>query len=189
MPDPTMNPTAPRLPSLSTLFWNDSLFKGATRLGAFGIVVALGIRWATQPMPNADPAIDLSFELAMGERVPPIALAISALALLVAVWRYLQVRKVFTQGLPVQGTLAGLQVDAWQTSANIDQSHGRRSTKRYSHYATLRYTVGGTEHTVRQKLPNSAFTFGLREGGPVDLMVLESAPDKPLICAVYLPRR
>lgn len=184
-----MNPASPDLPGLRTLYWNDAVFKQATFTAAFGIVVALGIWWASQPMPNADPSIDLSFELGMAKRVPPVALGISALALIVAAWRYLWVRKVFTEGLLIQGILAELRVDTWQTSANMDQSHGKRSSRRQSHYATLRYTVAGAERTVRQKLPSAAFTFGLKEGGPVDLMVLESSPEQPLIRAVYLRRR
>lgn len=124
----------------------------------------------------------------MAERVPPVALAVAALALVVAVWRYFRVKKIFTEGALIRGTVVELKTDTWQTSANVDQSHGMKKRTERSYYATLRYTAQGAERTVRQKLPNSGFAFGLKQDGPVDLMVLDSIPDKPLIRAVYLGR-
>ncbi len=177
-----MNSTPPSIPSVSSLFWNDFPFKRAVSVCGFAVMVAVGFWWLSQPMPNAVVPVDVSFE----KRVPPVALAVSALALLVAVWRYLRVRKFFTRGSVIHGTVEELKTDTWQTTANVDQSHGTKYRTERSYHITLRYTAMGAERTVRQKLPNSGFTFGLKQGGEVELMVLDSLPDKPLIRAVYL---
>lgn len=125
----------------------------------------------------------------MSEKIPPIALAVAALALVAAVWRYARVRKVFTEGALIQGKVVELKTDIWETTANRDQSRGINKETRRSYYITFLYKVLGTEHTVRQKLPHSGSTYGLKQGGEVDLMVLDSHPNKPFIRAVYLWRR
>lgn len=181
-----MTTHAPAVPDLLLLRANDAWFKRAVNLAGFGVMVAVGFWWFGRPMENVPPSVDLSFETAMAEVIPPVALTVSALALAVAVLRYFHVRKVFTRGKSIRGVVEDLKTEAWTTSANVDQSHGMKSVTRRSHYATVRYTVWGRERKVRVKLPNSGFTFGLQKNGEVDLMVLESQPDKPLIRAVYL---
>ena len=182
-----MNSAPPAIPTLSMLFWNDRIFHRAVYFAGFALMVAVGFWWVSRPMPNAPPpSVDLSFEKAMAERIPPVALAVAALALLVAGLRYLRVRKVFTEGSLIRGTVQELKSESFQTTANVDQSHGTKYRTVHSYYITLRYTAQGVERTVRQKLPNSGFTFGLREGGEVELMVLDSKPDRPYIRAVYL---
>ena len=171
------------------LFWNDSPFKRAVNVAGFAVMVAAGFWWFGRPMPNVPPSVDLTFEHAMAERIPPVALGAAALALIVAVWRWQRVRKIFTEGAVVKGTVVELKTDTWQTSANVDQSHGMKKETRRSHYITFRYTVRGEERTLRRQMPNSGFTFGLKQDGPVDLMVHDSMPDKPLIRAVYLGRQ
>ena len=76
--------------------------------------------------------------------------------------------------------------ETWQTSANVDQSHGSRKKTMRSYYATIRYTIRGTERTLRQKLFHAGDTYGLEKGGEVELMLLDSPPGKPLIRAVFL---
>lgn len=184
-----MNSANPSTPSLQSLYWNDVIFKRMVNTCGFAVIVAAGITWASQPMPNAPPPESISFDPAALDIVPPIALGVAAVALMIAVWRYLQVQKFFTQGKVVRGTVEELKTETWRTTANVDQSHGIKYKTMHSHYITLRYTMHGKERSVRQKLPNSGFTFGLQQGGEVDLMVLDSMPDKPLIRAVYLGRR
>ena len=179
-----MNSTPVKVPGLRSLFWNDVFFKRAVHLGGFGLMVAAGFWWLSQPVPNAPVPVDVSLE----KKVPPIALGVAALGLLLAAWRFLRVKKVFTEGTLIRGVVEDLNVETWQTSANVDQSHGSRSRTERSYYATLRYTALGVERTVRQKLPNSGFTFGLMKGGEVELMVLDSQPEKPFIRPVYLGR-
>lgn len=176
------------LPSLRSLFWNDALFRLAVTVAGFGLMVAVGFWWVTQPQPNVAVVIDRSFEEAVGKVVPPVALAVAAVALILAAWRWRYVRKIFTEGAVVPGKVVKLKCNKWQTSANVDQSHGSKTETRYSYYITFSYTVKGEERTLTRKLPNSGFVFGIREGGPVELMVHESRPDKPLIRPVYLRR-
>ena len=172
------------LPSLRSLYWNDALFRRAVKTAGFAVFVAVGVWWATQP--NVAVVIDRSFEDAAGKVAPPVALAVSALALILAAWRWQYVRKIFTEGAAVPGKVVKLKCDKWQTSANVDQSHGSKMETRYSYSITFSYIVKGEERTLTRKLPNSGFVFGLKEGGPVELMVHDSRPDKPLIRPVYL---
>lgn len=183
-----MNSATPSIPSARSLYRSDFIFKRAVNTCGFAVIVAAGFIWASQPIPNAPPSVDLSFEAAMAKWVPPVAFAVAALALIVAVWRYLRVRKVFVQGAVIRGTVEELKTDIWKTTANVDQSHGTKYRTMRSYYATIRYTAQGAERVVRQKLPNSGFVFGLTQGAAVDLMVLDSMPDRPLIRAVYLGR-
>lgn len=187
-----MNSNSPSVPGLDSLYWNDFLFGFCLKVCGFGIVVAAGFWWLGQPMPNAQAMAGKSFEALMSEKVPPIALAVAGLALLVAAWRFLRVRKIFTEGEIILGTVEELKTETWQSSANVDQSHGSKTTTRRSHYATIRYTIRSTERTKRWKLFHSGDSYGLKKGGQAELMVLDSSSNKPLIRAVYLtqfPRR
>lgn len=187
-----MNPNAPAVPSLGSLYWNDSLFGFGLKVCGFGIVVAAGFWWLGQPMPNAQPLAGNTFEATVAAKVPPIALGVAGLALFVAVWRYLRVRKIFVEGEIIHGTVEELKTETWQSSANVDQSHGSKSTTRRSNYATIRYQIRGIERTSQWKLCHSGDTYGLKKGGQAELMMLDGSSGKPLIRAVYLtefPRR
>lgn len=187
-----MNPNAPAVPSLGSLYWNDSLFGFGLKVCGFGIVVAAGFWWLGQPMTNAQPLAGNTFEATVAAKVPPIALGVAGLALFVAVWRYLRVRKIFVEGEIIHGTVEELKTETWQSSANVDQSHGSKSTTRRSNYATIRYQIRGIERTSRWKLCHSGDTYGLKKGGQAELMMLDGSSGKPLIRAVYLtefPRR
>ncbi|MEQ1841017.1 MAG: hypothetical protein ABL994_11440, partial [Verrucomicrobiales bacterium] len=187
-----MNSNSPSVPGPGSLYWNDFLFGFCLKVCGFGIVVAAGFWWLGQPMPNAQPMAGKSFEALMSGKVPPIALAVAGLALLVAAWRYLRVRKIFTEGEIILGTVEELKTETWQSSANVDQSHSSKTTTRRSHYVTIRYTIRGTERTKRWKLFHSGDSYGLKKGGQAELMVLDESSNKPLIRAVYLtqfPRR
>jgi len=187
-----MNSNSPSIPGPGSLYWNDFLFGFCLKACGFGIVVAAGFWWLGQPMPNAQPMAGKSFEASMSEKVPPIALAVAGLALLMAVWRYLRVRRIFTEGEIILGTVEELKTETWQSSANVNQSYGSKTTTRRSHYATIRYAIRGIERTKRWKLFHSGDSYGLKKGGQAELMVLDASSDKPLIRAVYLtqfPRR
>lgn len=177
------------LPTFRTMFWNDGIFKRAVNAAGFALMWAVGIWWVTRPIPNPAVQLDRGFEEDVGAVVPPIAAAICAVAVIIAIWRWFYVRKMFTEGTVVQGKILKLKCEKWQTSANVDQSHGSKSETRYSYYMAFSYTVNGQERTLQRKLPSSGFSFGLHEGGPVELVVHESKPDKPLIRPLYLNRR
>jgi hypothetical protein len=174
------------VPGLLSLQANDLFFKRAMNICGFGVIVAVGFWWFGRPMPGVPPSVDLSFEIEMARVIPPIALGVSLVSLLLAAVRYLRVRKVFTEGVVVRGVVEELKTDTWQTSANMDQSYRKKTSTQRSYYATIRYAVRGPEQKVRLKLPSAGFTFGLQKDGEVELMVLESQPEKPLIRAVYL---
>lgn len=184
-----MHPNAdPAVPPLRTLYWNDPFFQKAVSAGGFGLFVAALTWWFTRSMPNAGPTVTVGPEAALFAQAPPYALGVAALALIIAAWRYLWVRSVFTRGETVTGTVVELVTDVWESTANRDQSHGTNKITNRSHFATIRYDLGGDERTVRLRLPHSAANYGMKQGGPVDLQILESAPGKPFVRAVYLER-
>lgn len=66
-------------------------------------------------------------------------------------------------------------------------STGQTSSPR-SHYVTLRYEVQGFEPKTHIKLFHSPSIYGIKKEAEIDLFVLDSAPHKPFIRAVYLGR-
>lgn len=182
-----MKPTpAPALPSLSTLYWNDRAFGRWVKAFGFSLVVAGGMWWATRPVPGALVTENTAFDAELGKAVPPIALAVAVLALVLLVWRYLVVKKTFTQGTIVKGVVEDIEV--YSREQDADRTHGQKRSYVRTYWATLVYNFAGKERRVKVRLPNSGFTFGLAKGHETDLVVLESRPDKPLIRSVYLKR-
>jgi hypothetical protein len=179
-------PALPFLPSLSTLYWNDRAFGRWAKAFCFSLVVAAGMWWATRPMPNAIVTENTAFDAEVGKMVPPIAIAVAVVALVLLILRYLVVKKTFTQGTVIKGLVEDIEVYSREQDTDRSPGQGRSYVRTY--WATLVYTFGGKERRVTLKLPNSGFTFGLMKGGETDLVVLESRPDKPLIRSVYQKR-
>lgn len=182
----SINAAPHSIPSPKSLYRADLIIRRAVSTFGFMLVVAAGVRWATQPARAGNAPIDLSMDAALGDWVPVGALVVAVLAALVALQRYLWVKKVFTQGIVVRATIEDLKVHAWQTDSK--SVAGGKTAPRYSYWATLRYAVHGVEQTKELRLPNSGFTYGLAKGGQTDLIVLEWSPNRPLIRAVYLGR-
>lgn len=175
------------VPSLKSLFAQDFIFGRAVRTGVFLVVVAVGVRWATEPSRAAVTPVDLSMEKALGDWIPPIALTLAALGPVIAVSRYRWVKKVFTEGITVKATVEDLEVYSW-SPGTIEGSSVKKAS-RHAYYVKLRYAVHGVERTIERKLPNSGYTYGLVKGQETELMVLDSSPDRPLIRSVYLGKR
>lgn len=182
-----MNSTPPTIPGLKSLYWNDAAIRRSANAFGFGLIIAAGMKWASQPVDTGLPPIDNSANLEFAKWVILGGLVLSALGGLILLWRYLWVRKVFTQGITLKGMVENIEVHSW--SQESSSSSSSKSVTRYSYYATLRYDMQGKERKVRLKLPNSGFTFGLAKGKETDLVVLDSAPEKPFIRAVYLGSR
>ena len=189
IPTVSSHPTTdPSVPPLRTLYWNDPIFRKAVSACSFALFVSAGIWWYVRPMPNADPAVVSGPEMALMMKAPPYLLGFAGLAFLAAAWRYFWVKSVFTDGETIQGTVVELTTDTWESTANRDQSHGTNKITNRTYHATVRYTVGGEERTVRLRLPHAASNYGMKQGGPVELMVSDSSPGSPLVRAVYLER-
>jgi hypothetical protein len=119
-------------------------------------------------------------------------LALTAVAWGVLARRYVLVRKILSQGTPIKGK--AVVVDRYDTNSHSDSDTApMQFTPTYVYYVTLRYVVEGVERKVRLRLPYSPGTYGIKEEGEVELLVLAEAPRKPLIREVYLggiaPRR
>jgi hypothetical protein len=105
-------------------------------------------------------------------------------AAVVMAMRYQSIRRIFLHGTAVMGLVEDLEQHKFESAKSTSTSN-QKSTW-YSHHAVLRYTAAGAEREVRLRLPNSGFVFGLVNGMETDLLVLESAPDKPVIRSVYI---
>jgi hypothetical protein len=181
-----MSSNSPALPSLSTLYWNDRAFGRWAKALGFSLVVAAGMWWASRPVPGALVTENTAFEAELGKAVPPIALAVAGLALVLLILRYLTVKKTFTQGTFIKGLVEDITV--YSRELDSDRPLGEKRSYVRTYWVTLAYTFAGKERRVKLKLPNSGFTFGLAKGQETDLVVLESRPEKPLIRSVYLKR-
>ncbi len=181
-----MNAETIRMPGLKKLYFNDlTIRRGLSMLG-FGLMVAAGMYWVTRPIPGPQPPIDRSFDDALAKVGSIGGLVLAGVGLLIFLRRWRRVRLILTEGNPVKGMVDDL--DYIEITHRVkDSPIGSRHT-RHSYYATLTYEAIGQTWTVRQKLPNSGFVFGLVKGQPTDLIVHEWMPEKPLIKSVYLGR-
>lgn len=182
--------SAAALPTFQSLYWNDAIFGRAVTTAKFLAFVGAGF-WAlggarSGPPPSMDSS-EYMMQTLVGA-VPLPAFAVVLVALIIAIWRWRYVRTIFAEGAIVQGTVVKLHRHEWQDSSTAEGSLDYTPTTRHAYYITFRYTVNGEKRTVKRKLPNSGYVFGIREGGPVELMVHESRPHRPLIRPVYLHR-
>ena len=170
------------MPGLKFLHRHDRIIRGAMNKMVFGVVVAAGMLWMSQPAQAAQPPAELMLEAGAIQWVAVGGLVMSAVAALVLVWRYSRVKKILTCGITVKGIVEDLEAVSFRTDSESSTS---TPSYRHVHFATIRYMVQGVEQQVCLKLPNSGFTYGLVKSREVDLIVLETAPRKPLIRAVY----
>jgi hypothetical protein len=173
-------------PSLLTLYWNDLGIRRWANTFGFSLIVAAGVRWATQPVPNALVTENTAFDAELGKWVPLTAIVVALLGLVLLIRRYLLVKKTLSQGTTIKGLVEDIEI--YSREQDTDRTPGQKRSYVRTYWATLVYTFGGKERRVRVKLPNSGFTFGLAKGSETDLVVLESRPDKPLIRTIYLKR-
>lgn len=180
----------PTIPGLKLLFWNDTIFGRAVKSAFFAILAGFGIHWASQPQPNAVVKVESSpLEVVVMQWAIPGGLAIAAIALFVAVCRYLWIRKVFTKGLIIHGVVDEMEIYTREAKHSENTPAFQRPVIR-TYYATIGYSFHGEHRKFRRRLPNSPGTFELVKGKEVELIIHDSAPGKPLILAIYkeLPR-
>lgn len=180
-----MDSTPASLPDFASLYRNDVVIGKAAKVAVFGVIVAAGMYWVSQPVPGPPPPIDNSFDIALAKLGSLGGLAMSGVALLLLIFRWTRVRRILSEGTLIKGLVEDL--DVVETTSTSNSVSGTRHTRR-SYYAILRYTALQEERTVRLKLPNSGFTYGLVKGQETDLMVHDSTPNHPLICSIYLNR-
>ena len=173
------------LPSIRTLYFSDRTLQRALRTFGFWIFAAIMIRWVTQPVPSAIKIEKSPFDIWLVELGPSVALVIAALAAIVLVRRYYFVRQIFSEGTVIQGTVEKL--DTYEREAShSDTTPVFQRSKIRTYYATIRYTWQGVSRQVRCWLPFSASNYKIFNGKETDLILLDSAPKKPLIRALYL---
>lgn len=169
-------------PSFRTLYWQDFTIRRAFNGMIGGLILAAGIWWMTQPVPNALPQAEPPPEVVYGPWVCVGGIVFSVLAGIVLIRRILFVKEVLSHGITVKGAVE--EVDVYVATHRDSGSTQTRTTRSY--HVTVRYEVQGFEQKLRVKLFHSPSTYGLKKEGEVDLIVLESAPQKPLIRSVYL---
>jgi hypothetical protein len=179
-----MSFSSPALPGPRLFYDRDRIIHRAVNMLVFGLIVAGGVWWATRPYPGVPASVDRTFD----EMARPWGIAggfvLAMVGGLLLVWRWLRVRKILTEGRAIQAMVEDLESVKWRSGE--DNATGK-AQYRYSYYVTLRYTAQGAERQVRQKLATAGFTVGLVKGHETEVMVLDSAPCKPLIRAVYRP--
>lgn len=153
------------MPGLSKLYSRDFTIRPAIIAFAFGLLVAAVIGWGA-PTSSPDPSVDLSFEIEMSKRVPPVALAFSALAALVVWWRYRTVKQILMEGAIVTGVVQ--QLHRHGTRTNNEEYATVRPVYSYSYWVTVLYTIGGASFIWAGGDPSpmlARFDFGGAIGG------------------------
>lgn len=148
-------------------------------------MVAGGIWWAFQPASPMVAAEDAAFDAGFARYAMAGGAALALAAGLILIRRYFLVKKILEHGILIKATVE--EVDVFDTNSHGDSSR-IHTTPTYAYYTTLRYSMHGIDRKVRFKLLHSPSTFGLKQGGEADLLVLDAAPGKPLIRSVYLGR-
>ena len=172
------------MPGLQTLYRNDRIFSKSAFTAFFGIVIAVGIKWAT--VPKTDPKAEPTFEQMAMPWIVAGGLTMTAVALMILIWRYLRLKKIITEGTIIKGAVDDIEHYAFNTSS--ENASLSQQTYRHTYWAIVRYTAQGAERIVKVKLPGSGFSSGLAKGHETDLIVHDSLPMKPLIKSVYLGR-
>jgi len=148
----------------------DFTIQRAVLPGLLGLMLAAGMWWMTQPIPNAGPQGDMTPEVEYAPWVAAGGLALTAVAWGVLARRYVLVRKILSQGTPIKGT--AVVVDRYDTNSHSDSDTApMQFTPTYVYYVTLRYVVEAVERKVRLRLPYSPGTYGIKEEGEVELLV------------------
>lgn len=182
-----MNSNPQSIPNLLSLYHRDLIMNLAARTIGFSLFAAAGVWWATQPVPSVVKVENSPLELWVAEWGPLVAIGVAALALVVLVRRYLWVKQVLSHGITLKGTVEEVDVYARESSSSDTTPAFRRPVTR-TYYAIIRYTWQGVDKKVRIKLPNAPSVYQAFKGHEIDLILLDSAPDKPLIRVVYLGR-
>jgi len=172
------------MPGFGTLLLRDHIIERAFKTAGFMLLVAAGFRFMA-PTGPPPPGVDLSFEIGMAKWVPVGALVVAALASLILARRYAWVSNVLTNGITVKGMVADL--DVYEREArHRENAPAFQRTKIRSYYATIRYSFAGEEIQVRLRLPGAPSGYQVFKDKETDLILLESAPGKPLLRSVYL---
>jgi hypothetical protein len=180
-----MNTAPPSLPSIKSLYYIDPTIQRAIGTCLFFLFAAAGIKWATQPMPNAIPIEKSPFDIWIADLGPMVALIVATLAFLILIRRYLLVRKILSQGTPIKGTV--VEVDMYEREAPRSETRSAFDVAKIrSYYTTIRYNCRGADRQIRLKLPFSPSTYKIAKDNEVDLILLDSAPKSPLIREMYL---
>ena len=175
------------MPSLKSLYYRDFTIQRAIKTLLFFLFAAGGIKWATQPVESVV-KVELSpMEIWIAQWGPIVAICIAVLALVVMVRRHHWIKKVLSMGTRIKGTLESTDVYKRENSHSDNAPAFERSYTR-TYYVTISYAWKGVEKRIRCRLPNSPFTYQITKDDGVDLMVLDSAQDRPLIRNVYLGR-
>ena len=178
---------SPALPGLFSLYRRDIIIRFSLNAFVFGLFVVGGIQWASQPVPGSPPQIDsMPFGIPEVQLISLIGLGLSSVGALIGVFRFLRLRKVLGQGRLIVGKVDEVETMEFEVS-NSSSSPSHRSYRR-SYYVVVRYTAMGAERKARFKLPNSPSVYQLFKDHDVELSVLDSSPDRPLIRIIYLGR-
>lgn len=179
-----MNSTPHSMPGLVWLYWHDLTIRLTANLAAFGAIFVT-VACLVIPPGTMLPSDD-SFEAAMVKPVLLGGVAITGLALLILVLRWTRVRKILREGTVIKGLVEAFQVIITKKS-DRESYVGKPSIRRsYHHTVYLRYAMHGEERQVSFQMTNSGHYYGLVKGQETDLMLLDSKPNDPLICAIYL---
>jgi len=182
-----MNETAAPVPTLLALYERDLTFGRAAKVAVFALMAGFGLHWAGQPNASAvveverPPVEDIIVQWAI-----PGGIGISVIALLIVGWRYLWIKKVFQNGVIIQGLVEDVDVYTREVSSDSATRSAFNRPTISSYYVMIRYVWQGTDKTIRRKLVLSPSFFKMYKGKETELILLESAPGRPLIRAVYL---
>jgi hypothetical protein len=182
-----MNTAAPSIPSIKSLYHRDNIIGRSLRTMGFALFAAAGFKWASQPVNSVVEVENSPIEIWVMHWGPTVAVVVAALAAIVLVRRFLWVKQVLSTGTTISGTVEDIDLYEREASHSDSTPAFQRSIIR-TYVVDIRYAWNGVEKQARLKLPLSPFTYNISKGGKVDLLVHESAPDKPLISIVYLGR-
>lgn len=173
----------PSVRSLMTLYNLDRPFARVANFTGVVLVCTVTLGWVSSRtrafVGGGSPGIDTR----VLQWAPAAGAAVLVLGLVLLLRRFNWIHQVVSRGITIKGVVEEIKVRTTRLPAEKHAPWTPRLL--HTRYAVVAYDCRGARKRARLKLPSLARATAITEGAEVELMVLESAPGKPLLREVF----
>lgn len=173
----------PSIRSVTTLYGLDRPFARISNFIGIVLVITVTLGWFSSQIKAVVGAENPGIETQVLTWVPAAGLGTIVLALCLLLRRYNWINNILSHGVTIKGVIKKIDV---KTSRLPAEKHAPWTPRLlHSYDAVIDYDCGGVGRRVRLKLPSLSVGTTIAEGAEVDLIVLETAPSKPLLRTIF----